>query len=148
MNNSDFEYDHDLFQRALVTSAGGYKRAKECLLENIDHWQRTGSELLMGNLSLAIHESGDLITGEVLGRKFNIHVAPFVDNQKGYAEVIVSTPRLSGSELNECCRFLIAANGSVLTSDKEELLAWDDRFQSYRFLIAVTRRVIGSPVQV
>lgn len=148
MNKTDFEYDHDQFQRALVMAAGGYKRAKESLLENIDHWQRLGSELLMGNLSLAIHEPGELITGEILGRKFRIHVAPFVEKQNGYALVVVSTPGLSGGELNECCRFLIAANGSVLSCGKEELLAWDDHVQSYRLLIAITHRVLSSPMQV
>ncbi|WP_460318076.1 hypothetical protein [Pseudomonas ogarae] len=148
MDNKDFEYDNNRFQRALVMSAGGYQRAKECLLENVDHWKRLGPEMLRGFFSVAVGESDELIGGEVLGRKFNIHLSPLVDDQKGYAEAVVSTRNLSGNELNECCRFLVAANGSILNADKEELLAWDDDARSYRLLIAIARRVLSSPVRV
>jgi hypothetical protein len=148
VDKKDFEYDNHQFQRALVMSAGGYQRAKECLLENVDHWKRLGPEMLRGFFSVALGESGELITGEVLGRKFNIHLSPLVDDQKGYAEAVVSTRSLSGNTLNECCRFLVAANGAILNADKEELLAWDDDAQSYRLLIAIARRVLSSPVLV
>lgn len=148
MNSSDFEYDHHRFQRAIVMSAGGYKRAKECLVQNFANWQEIGAETLRGNFSINVGESGDLITGEILGRKFNVHLSPFIEDEKGYAEMMVSTPNLLGGDLIECCRFLVAANGSVLSSDKEELLAWDDGYQSYRLLVAVARRVLSTPAQV
>ena len=142
----DFEYDYHQFQRALFMSAGGYQRAKKCLLENIDHWERLGPEMLGGFFSVTRGEGDELFSGELLGRKFNIHLSPLVDDQKGYAEAVVSTRSLSGNTLNECCRFLVAANGSILNADKEELLAWDDDAQSYRLLIAIARRVLKSPV--
>ena len=148
MKSSDFEYDLHRFQRALVMSAGGCKRAKEHLIQNAVHWQGISSDELKGNISVHVADTGDLITGEVLGRKFTIDLLPFVDEEKGYIEAVITTPSLRGSDHTEAGRFLVAANGSILTSDKEELLSWDDDFQSYRLLIAVARRVLGVRPQV
>lgn len=148
MDNSDFEYDADRFLRALVMSTGGYKRAKECLLGAVTHWKELGAGMLQGNFTADLSEDSDLINGEVMGKKFVISFLPFVEEEKGYLEAIISTPNLVSGEQVEISRFLVAANGSVLSSSKEELLSWDDGYLNYRLLVAVSRRVLSATAQV
>lgn len=148
MDKLDFEYDADRFLRALLMSAGGYKRAKENLVEIASHWKELGAQMLQGNLTVDLSSSGDSIAGEVMGKKFVISFLPYVEEEKGYLEAILSTPNLVSGDQVEIGRFILAANGAVLSSGKEELLSWDDGYLNYRLLVAVARRVLSAKAQV
>lgn len=145
MEEVDFEYDHNNFSRSIVMAVGGYAHAKKQLIEYAHHWNEIGADTLKGNLSIEVATDESEVSGVVLGKKFLITIVPVVDEKKGYAEAIVTTKNLLSANHTECGRFVIAANGSVLSSDKQELLSCEDDFVSYRLLIAVVRRVLAAP---
>ncbi|VVO70295.1 hypothetical protein [Pseudomonas fluorescens] len=147
MNEVDFQYDHDNFSRSIVMAAGGYAHSKRAFAGYAEHWTELATDTLKGNLSIEIVDDGREIAGVILGKKFLISVVPVIDERRGYAEAIVTTPNLLNGDHAECGRFVIAPNGSVLSSDKQELVSWEDNYASYRLLIAVLRRVLAAPNQ-
>lgn len=142
MDTSDFEYDHDRFRGQLAKGARGFELAKAKFVQNVEHWQELRDEYFSKQLSIELSASQDVVSGEILGKKFRMHVVPLVDDEGGSAQLIISTKDwISGDDI-EIDRYIMAANGNILSSNKVELLDWEDDYQSYRHLIAVVRRML------
>jgi hypothetical protein len=142
MDAIDFEYDHDNFRTLLAKGARGFELAKAKFIQNAEHWQELRGEYFSKQLSIDISANKDSVSGEVLGKKFRMHLVPLVDDEGGGAQLILTTTNWVTDADIEIDRYTMHANGNLLSSHKEVLLDWEDNYQSYRHLIAVIRRVL------
>jgi hypothetical protein len=136
----DFEYDHHAFESHIRKVAFAYKAAMEKLKENFDHWSELGQEHLGGQLVVEL--KGDVLNGVVCGRRFSLSLAPIVVGINNHVLVILSVPDVLDQELIEIDRFLFTINGDVLSMEGQRIHTWDDDYQSYRLLIALSRAVL------
>lgn len=149
MEKEDFEYEHDQFRGELGKLAYAYKRIKERLLQNFEHWQELGTSFFNNQVSFEIGVDGESLQGIVAGKKFAISFTPVALENDNYALAVVTVVDLVSKLPSEIDRFLISINGDVLSMEKVELLSSEDEAQSFKLLIAVVRRVIRAiPAQV
>lgn len=149
MEKADFEYDHDQFRGELGKVAYAYKRIKERLLRNFEHWKELGAGFFNNQVSFEIGVDGESVSGIAAGKKFAISLTPVAFENDNYALAVVTVVDLVSKLPLEIDRFLISVNGDVLSMERVELLSSEDEAQSLKLLIAVVRRVIRAiPVQV
>lgn len=149
MEKVDFEYEHEQFRSELSRAAYAYKRIKERLWQNFEHWQELGSKFFSNQVSLEIGSDSESVAGVAAGKKFAISLTPVALENDNYALAVVTVVDLVSKLPTEVDRFLISINGDVLSMAREELLSSEDEAYSFKLLIAVVRRVMRAiPVPV
>lgn len=142
MNKADFDYDHGKFRNELSKATFAFKRIKDQLNKNFDHWVELGPKFLDGNIAITVNQDRDGVTGFVAGKKFSLSLMPLAIEGENYGLVAVSITDPVTKNALEVERFLVSIHGDVLSTDKEVLLSWEDDFQSLKLLIAITRSVL------
>lgn len=142
MNNLDFEYDHDDFQRDLARAARNFKRAQENFYSKAEYWSELGPKFFGGMITIKT-EAGNII-GQVAGKNFAIAVMPLTNETGSYALASVSIPNLYDEFRTEVVRFLVDENGGVTGDGGAKLLSNEDETPDYRLLAAIVRRVLAA----
>ena len=142
MEKADFDYDYDQFRGELNTVTYAYKRIKDKLMQNFEHWKELGPKFLSDQLSVEVGEDGESVAGLVVGKHFSISLTPLAIENDNYALAVLTTVNSVSKLPVEIDRFLVSINGDVLSMEREVLLDWDNEYQSLKLLVAVARRVI------
>ncbi|MBF8669663.1 hypothetical protein IR012_10590 [Pseudomonas putida] len=144
MDNTDFDYDVDLFQKQLGVTKFAVKGAAEKLLGMVEHWSEVGSHHWGRSLVVSADPVNGCINGEIVGKKFVIRYEPLGYEGNGVIEAVVVINDLVSGEPMEVSRFLMKSDGSILSAAGDVLMAREHPEWSYRTLVAIVRRVLNA----
>ncbi|AEJ11849.1 MULTISPECIES: hypothetical protein [Pseudomonas] len=145
MNNCDFEDDLESFSEKFKRHAESSEAALRKLWAIFDRWPAFADNALEGKADLSLGTLGDRVSGNVLGKRFQIDFAAVSSEGLGLVEAVISVSSVKDASPVEVGRFLTSPEGDIISTENEILLTSDNAAQSSALLIAVVNKVMQAP---
>lgn len=144
MDLKDFGKDFREFRRKVGEQRSEVNQAKQRLETLFERWSETIEEWLPGIMQVTSVPQNSRLEGKVLGKHFSINYAPICADGSGALEAVLCIRDLVTGDPLEVGRFLVTAEGLILSLDGAELADLKTRDDDLNVLTAVASRVINS----